>query len=134
MVTIGSTVSIRIPVGDETVTFICRRPSASEHSKFLRDRFEAKGRKMQNHLYEAREALIDKILVDVQGAEFETAEGIGVALNNKTTLNDADVAKWSGLLGVQVTSWKDLIPASWKSSAAMRFEDAQPDDEADEKN
>lgn len=134
MVTIGGTVSIKIPVGDETVTFICRRPTAAEQSRFLKDRFEAKGRKMQNHLYEARAELMDKILQDVVGAQFEGADRKPQTFNKDTVLGETDRAHWSGILGIKVEGWKDLIPASWKSSAAMRFEDAQPDGEEPEKN
>ena len=129
---VGSTININIPVGDETVVLVCRRPTAQEQSTFLKDRFEAKGRKVKSHLYESRAALIDKILIDVRNAEFETAAGERFTLNKDTALSESDRHWWSNLLGVTVTCWKDLIPVSWKSSAAMRFEDAQPEDE--EKN
>jgi hypothetical protein len=128
---IGSTIAINIPVGDETVVLVCRRPTTQEQSKFLKDRFEAKGRKVKSHLYETRVALIDKILLDVKNAEYETASGERKPLNNGTSLADEDKRHWSGILGTTVETWRDLIPPSWKSSAAMRFEDPQPEDDED---
>lgn len=134
MVTIGRTVKVKVQVeGGETVVLVCRRPTAPELSKFLGARFEHKGRKVKSKLYPAREEFIDKILVDVEGAQFERADGSTLPLNRAVELSDADKAHWSGICGTQVEGWKDLIPASWKSSAAMTFEDPQPesDDEGD---
>lgn len=131
---ITSNVSIKVPVGGETVTFVCRRPSAQVMSAFLKNRFETKGKRVKSNLYEARATLIDKILFDIEGAEYESADGQSVPLNRNTVLTDADKQKWQGILGIPVNDWKDLIPLSWKSSAAMSFEDAQPDDEADPGN
>jgi hypothetical protein len=128
---ISSTIRIDVPVGDETVTFICRRPTAQEQSKFLTNRFEAKGRKVKSHLYEARAALIDKVLIDVKNAEYETAAGERRPLNKETQLTEEDKRHWSGIFGTAVESWKDLIPMSWKSSAAMHFEDPQPEGEGE---
>lgn len=134
MVTIGSSIRIKVPVGDDSVEFICRRPTAEEQSKFLRDRFETKGRKVKSHLYETRVALIDRIATDIAGAQYENAAGETVPLNAQTVLSEEDKRKWAGILGVPVKDWRDLVPASWKSSAAMRFEDAQPEDEGGEGN
>jgi hypothetical protein len=128
---IGSTIAINIPVGDETVVLVCRRPTTQEQSQFLKDRFEAKGRKVKSHLYETRVALIDKILLDVKNAEYVTASGEKKPLNSATVLTDEDKRHWSGILGMAVETWKDLIPQSWQSSAAMRFEDTQPEDDED---
>jgi cytosine/adenosine deaminase-related metal-dependent hydrolase len=128
-------IRIPIPVGDETVVMICRKPSTEELTKFLSQRFQAKGRKVQTHLYEAREELIDKVLVDVENAEYETPGGESRPLTAATVLTDEEKTFCAGVLGRKVESWKDLIPLSWKSSAAMHFEDPQPDSEGEaEKN
>ena len=129
--------SIRINVmvdGGEKVVFICRRPKAQELSNFLNKRFQTKGTRVKSQLYEAREALIDKILVNVEGAEYEDAAGQVKPLNASTVLSDQDKTHWAGILGESIESWKDLIPMSWKSSAAMTFEDAKPEaDDADDR-
>lgn len=129
-VAIRRTVEIEVLVGGETVTLVCRQPTAQQLSGFLNARFEAKGRKVKSHLYSARTGLIDQVLVDIKNATYENAQGELKTLNASTVLSEGDVAYWSGILGSKVESWKDLIPMSWKSSAAMRFEDPQPEDDA----
>jgi hypothetical protein len=129
MVTIGSTMRVRIPVGEEAVTLVCRRPQAQELSRFLGERFETKRNKVKSRLIEARVALIDKILVDVEGAQYVGEDGETRALCASTALSIGDQRHWTTVLGKTVNAWKDLIPDSWKSSAAMRFEDAAPEDE-----
>jgi hypothetical protein len=132
---ISNRVRIPVPVGDDTVVFICRRPTAAEQSEFLSARFQAKGRKVKSHLYDARQDLIYKVLVDMEGAEYETKAGERQPLNARTLLSDEDKGYWAGILGEQVTSWVDLIPVSWLSSAAMFFEDPAPEEaEGDRKN
>ena len=61
-------VRIRILVGDETVTLICRQPTGAEVSRFLSDRFVQKGRKITNRQTEARITFINGILEDVENA------------------------------------------------------------------
>jgi hypothetical protein len=134
MVTLSATVSVTVPVGDDKVVMVCRRPTAAELSRFLGDRFESKGKKVKSRLYEARTALVDKILVDARGASFQDAAGETRVLDASTTLNDDDKRMWAGIMGKPVETWKDLIPESWKSSVAMTFEDAQPDEESDSGN
>ena len=127
-VTISGTIKIDVPVAGATVTLVCRRPTAQELSKFLNARFETQGRKVKSRLYEARTALIDKILVDVKNAEYATPEGEPKPLNCATVLGEREVEYWTAVNGAPVQSWKDLIPMSWKSSAAMHFEDQQPEE------
>ncbi|MGE5487570.1 MAG: hypothetical protein ACM3ZB_07090 [bacterium] len=130
-------IRIPIPVGDETVIMICRRPTAEELNKFLSARFRASGRKVQTHLYEAREELIDKVLIDVENAEYEGPDGKLRPLSARTELTEEEKTFCSGVLGKPVKTWKDLIPLSWKSSAAMHFEDPAPEApeaEGNEKN
>jgi hypothetical protein len=129
---VSNRVRISVPVSGEEVVLICRRPTSAEMSDFLSKRFTAKGRKVHSHLYEAREELMAKILVDAENAEYETQQGERKPLNAQTVLSDEEKAYWSGILGKKVNGWFDLIPLSWLSSAAMAFEDPQPDDE--EKN
>ncbi len=128
-VAIRRNIEISIDVSGDKVIIVCRRPTPQEQSAFLNARFEAKGRKVRSHLYEAREALIDKIMVDVRNATYETAAGELKPLNSQTVLAQQDQDHWSSILGVQVQNWKDLIPVSWKSSAAMHFEDPHPEDD-----
>lgn len=135
MVTISRVVKVKVPVeGGETVTLVCRRPTSQELSGFLNARFDTRGKKVKSKLYEARTALINKILVNVEDANFEKADGGCAMLNAQTVLSEEDQAHWSGLLGTPVTGWKDLIPVSWMSSAAMAFEDPAPEDEDDSGN
>lgn len=125
-------VRISVPVGEENVVLICRRPTAAELNAFLKERFEARGKKVRSHLYEAREELMRKVLVDAENAEYERKDGATAPLNSKTVLSDEDKAHWSSILGRKVETWIDLVPLSWLSSAAMHFEDAAP--EGEEKN
>jgi hypothetical protein len=128
---IQTKVRISVPVGSETVVFVCRRPSAPELNAFLKQRFEAKGKKVKSHLYEAREELMYRILVDAENAEYEKKDGTMAPLNARTVLSDEDKAHWSSILGKTVSTWIDLIPLSWLSSAAMKFEDPEADEEED---
>lgn len=132
MVTISGVVRVKVQVGSDTVVLVCRRPTAPEQSAFLGARFKTKGRKVKSELYEAREAFIDKILIDAEGAEF--ASGTGVRpLNASTDLSAEDRQQWTRIMGKPVDRWQDLIPVSWKSSAAMTFEDpAQDEGEGDD--
>jgi hypothetical protein len=133
-VTISSRVRIPVPVGEETVVFICRQPSSAELSEFLGRRFTAKGRRVKSNLYDAREELMRKVLIDIEGAEFETKAGERKPLNAGAVLSDEDKGYWSDILGKPVTAWVHLIPLSWLSSAAMHFEDPAPEEEGQGKN
>jgi hypothetical protein len=127
-------VRIRILVGDETVTLICRQPTGAEVSRFLSDRFVQKGRKVTNRQTEARITFINAILEDVENAVYENAKGELLPLNASTILSDEDRA-WAGrLLGCEVRDWRDLVNASWKATAAMRFEESQLDEEGAQGN
>ncbi|MCL4797638.1 MAG: hypothetical protein KJZ84_23950 [Bryobacteraceae bacterium] len=125
---------IPISVGGETVTMICRQPTAKEVSIFLSQRFETKRNKIKSRLYEARPEFVRKILLDVENAQYESAGGEIRPLNAQSVLSEEDLRHASALLGRQVESWLDLIPDSWFSAVAMRFEDAAPDDEDGEGN
>jgi hypothetical protein len=118
-------VRVAVDVGGEDVVFICRTPTAKETSAFLNNRFVTKRNKVTSHLYDARANFMDAIVVDVENAQFRNAAGEVLPLNAQTVLTDDDKRQCGAVLGVQVESWKDLIPLSWKSSAAMKFEDSQ---------
>ncbi len=131
---VSTKVRISVPIGNESVVLICRRPTAAELNAFLQRRFEAKGKKVKSHLYDAREELMYRILVDAENAEYEHKDGTTAPLNARTVLSEDDKAHWSSVLGKQVNTWIDLVPLSWLSSAAMHFEDPSPEDEEPEKN
>jgi hypothetical protein len=118
-------VRVAVDVGGEDVVFICRTPTARETSVFLNNRFVTKRNKVTSHLYEARAEFISAIVVDVENAQFRNAAGEVLPLNAQTVLTDDDKRQCGAVLGVQIETWKDLIPLSWKSSAAMKFEDSQ---------
>jgi hypothetical protein len=128
---IKANVEVNIDVQGETVCLVCRHPSAAELSGLLRGRYQAKGRKVKDRLYETRRDFIDRILIDCRNATFANAKHESVALDASTVLTDEDKTLWSGILGERVEIWKDLIPLNWKSSAAMTFEDQMPSDEGD---
>lgn len=130
----SKTVRVVVPVGDEQVVLICRKPTAEELNRFLSARFVSKGRKVQSNLVEARLKFMDRILVNVENAEYETASGESKPLNNQTQLSEDDRAFASSVLGAPVQSWKDLVNMTWKCSAAMSFEESIPEDEVTEKN
>lgn len=129
-----SRIRVKVAVaGGETVVFICRQPTAAEQSRFLNARFEQKGRKVESRLYPARATFMDQIALDIEGAEYELADGTLAPLTAATVLSDEDRSRMGGIIGQPVKSWKDLIPMAWKSQAAQRFEDGTtPDDEEDE--
>jgi hypothetical protein len=118
--------TVRIPVdveGGERVVLVCRRPTAAETSHHLTARFRQKGSRIQNNSTEAREALMDKILVDVEGVEYERPDHSAVKLSAATVFTDEEKAYLSSIFGGRVETWKDAIPVNWKSSAATYFED-----------
>lgn len=135
---IARVLSILIAVeGGNSVTVLCRRPTAQEKQKFLNSRFTTHRNKTTSRLYEARAEFFDKIAVDVEGVTFENAKDEEVPLNAQTVFTDEDKAKWQGIMGVPITGWRDLIDVAWKSSVIMRFEDSasEPDEkESDPKN
>lgn len=126
---LASKLRIPIAVGGETVTMICRQPTAKEVSAFLSQRFQTHRNKVKSRLYEARPEFARKILQDVENAQYESASGAILPLSAQTVLSDEDRRHAGALLGRAVDSWLDLIPDSWFSAVAMRFEDAAPEDE-----
>ena len=133
-VAISSTRRISIDVGDETVTFVCRPPSGADISTFLSARFKTKRNKVESFVYPARAAFFDRIVINAENATYEAADSTQQTLDAGTMLTDADKTKWGVLLGIQISGWKDLIPLSWKSSLAQRFEDSADAQEAETKN
>jgi len=127
-------IRIRVIVGDETVVLVCRQPTGAEVSKFLSERFTQKGRKITNHHGEARVAFINRILIDVENATYENADGQMLPLNAQTSLTEGDLAYASRILDIPVRDWKDLVNASWKATAAMTFEESQVEDEGSQGN
>ncbi len=123
-------VRIAIDVQDETVTFICRQPTGKEVSEFLSRRFITKRNKVQSRLYEAREEFVNRILLDVENAQYKNAKGEVLPLTKDTQLSDEDKRFCSSVLGTQVETWKDLIPLNWKCGVALHFEDTAAGDEA----
>jgi hypothetical protein len=126
----ATSVRIRVPVGDDDVVFVCRRPTGREISKFLSSRYVTKRNKMEPRLYEARLEFVNSILRDVEKATFRNAAGDELPLNAAATLTAEDKALWSGTLGEPVECWKDLIPVTWKSAVAMYFEDSTAGEDA----
>jgi hypothetical protein len=129
-------IRISVPIGSEDVVFVCRRPSAKEISKFLSSRYIQKRNKVEARLYEAREAFVNSILVDVENVTFRNAANESLPLNAATILTEADRASWAAQLDVKPSelTWKDMVPLNWKSGVAMYFEDAQSEKEDDEGN
>lgn len=118
-------IRIRVNTGqDEPAILIVRRPSADAVQRFLKARTVTRRNKLENHAYEARIDFIDGILVDVEGVAYEDLQGEVHPLNSSVSLENVhpDVRG-------SASSWKDLIPVNWKSSAAMYFEDS---DDAEE--
>jgi len=115
--------------GAEKVLVTLRRPTPEELNRFLKDRFVTVRNQVRNNLPEARRALIDKILVDVEGLTADNAAGEEVRVNRALVLSEGDRVHFSAMLGFPVESWKDLIPTSWKNSWALRFEESR--DEGD---
>lgn len=120
-------IRISVPVGDEEVVFICRQPTAKEISKFLSSRYVQVRNKVQTRLYEAREAFVNSILVDVENVTFRNAANESIPLNAATVLTESDRATLAARYDVKPSdmTWKDMIPLNWKSGVAMYFEDAQ---------
>lgn len=120
----AATRRIAIEANGETVVFICRVPSGAEVSAFLNARFVTQRNKVVSNVYTAREAFINKIAIDVENATYEGTDGLEKPLNASVSLTEEEKTYWSGLMGIRVETWKDLIPLSWKSSAAQQFEDS----------
>lgn len=129
---VSNNIRIRVPVGDDEVVFICRRPSTKEISKFLSSRYVQKRNKVETRLYEAREAFVNSILLDVENVTFKSAAGESIALNSQTTLMESDRQSYAEQLGVppSAVTWKDLIPVNWKSGVAMIWEDTQAESDS----
>lgn len=115
--------TIRIDVGEgEPVELIVRRPNAAEHSAFLKSRLKERRNKVKTEVFEARQAFLDKILVDCRGVKIEDADGESIDLNAKTEITPG-LRELYGL--GDKDGWRDLIPVNWKSTAAMHFEESE---------
>lgn len=132
----SKTIRIPVAVGNETVIFVCRQPTAAEISNFLSHRFVRRRNKVQDRLYEARAVFVDTILIDVENVQYRAATGEVRPLNSQTELSDADKTQQSQRIGQPVSTWKDMLQVNWKSAVAMYFEDQQTlgEDEDDEGN
>lgn len=112
-------------VGAETIRVTLRQPTPTELDTFLRDRYVAKGRKMENHTPESRRKLIDKILVDIEGLQFRDRTGAIHALGAAVSLDEEEKAYQTHRRGHPVTTWRDLVPSHWKNQWAARFEETE---------
>jgi len=107
-VQLTKSIKFTIDVGDETVTLICKQPTAIEQQKFLKARFDTKKRgKLKDKSIEAAIEFADLILLDVENVEYEGTGGKMLPLTNK------------------VEGWKDLLPPNWKVSLAGRFSEPE---------
>ncbi len=111
--------------GDDHVVVILRQPTPEEVSRFLKSRFPTVRNKTINQHAEARIAFVDRILKDVEGLTIKNAAGEKVHVGAAMNITDADRESWRQRLGWSVSSWKDLIPAAWKCSWALQFEENQ---------
>lgn len=125
LVVISSTKRIKIPTANgESVVFICRKPTATEVSKFLSARYTRHRNKMQDRRVEAQVSFAKSILLDVENLGYEPVDGNGVstgkvvALTKSTVLSDDDKRVYGA------HDWKDVIQANWLVSVAMQFEEA----------
>ena len=116
-------VRVKVEVGDEVVTFVVRRPTAAEQSSFLSKRFVQGDNGLKNNAQAVRVELVDKILVDVHGLEYENAEGAVVPLNASSTFSEADRRLLEAQTGIAVRDYRDLIPMNLKCSVATYFEE-----------
>lgn len=126
--------TIRIDVGEgDPVELIVRQPTAAEHSAFLKSRLKERRNKVKSEVFEARQAFLDKILVDCRNVKIEDVDGTSIDLNRNAEITPG-LRELYGL--GEKDGWRDLIPPNWKSAAAMHFEEPEQvgDDEGSEKN
>lgn len=92
-----------------------RQPTAQQIKNFLQQRFVRKGNRVEDNSIEAREKFINALLDKVGNVEVKGADGNYVDL---MTLPD----------------WKERVPLNWKTSVALKFEEAETvsEDEAGE--
>lgn len=96
-----------IQMGEEkNPVLILRQPTARELKTFLQGRFVRKGNKIQDVSVEARENFVNALLERVENVEVKGLHGGYVEI---MTLPD----------------WKDRIPLNWKTSIAIKFEEAE---------
>ena len=74
-------------------------------TNLLKNRFKQVGRRMENRTQEARITFFDKTCLEVEGVEYEDADGMLSTLSS------------------DVDGWKSKIPANWKSSISAEFEE-----------
>jgi hypothetical protein len=124
MQVISSTTRIKIPTaGGESVTFVCRKPSAKEVSAFLSNRFTRHRNKMVDRRVEAQVSFAKSIVIDVENLGYELigVDGVGtgevVPLSRSTVLSDQAKAFYGA------SDWKDMIQVNWLVSVAMQFEE-----------
>ncbi len=99
---------IKIQVDDEEVTFILNTPTTEALLKFLKERYSTTRRgRLVDRSYEARIRFVDEHLYDVENVVYRDENGDIKPLNNT------------------VEGWKEKIPASWKVSVAMHFEEKE---------
>lgn len=120
---VAKTRRIDIEVEGETLTLICRQPTAQEHATFLASRFKREGNKTKTDLWPARAAFMRQILVGVENATWTDDQGYEHPIGPDERLWDEDKQYLSGLLNQPVNDWRDLIPANYLSTAATEFEE-----------
>ena len=100
---------------EDNPVLILKQPTPQQIKNFLQQRFFRKGNKVEDNSIEAREKFINLLLEKVKNVEIKDSSGNYVSI---MTLPD----------------WKDRIPLNWKTSLAIKFEEAETisEDEAGE--
>lgn len=116
------TLEVKHQVGVETITLTFRHPAPQELSDYLRSEYVTEGARIVNHVSEARLALADRLLLDVRGLEFTSTSGVALPIGPDLEIPEVDRAEWSKHLGLEVKTWKDLIPAMWKIASVTQMQ------------
>ena len=114
-------IRVEVPIGDEEVVFLFPGWKDEKLQKAIRrlvtGRQEIKRNQVKDVSQEARIAFFDSMALDVENYEDQDAAGIWVPVRAATH-----------------PGWKDLIPASWKTSCASFFEERNVLQQEDVKN
>lgn len=99
--------TIQLGQGPDNPILILRQPTPAEVKAFLTGRFIRKGNKVQDESVTAREKFIDTLMIGIQNVEIRDSSRNYIALSP------------------DFPNWKEKIPVNWKTSIAVRFEEAE---------
>lgn len=113
MLSAGEFITFRWEYKGASFVVTLRWPSPSEWSQYHHQSNRVDGNQSTDALIDARLALANAVLFDVEGYTVK-GNGRDIVLGRGCLLSEEELSALSQERGFQVMSWKDLVPFHWR--------------------